>query len=44
MKIVGSTRKEISQDNSCAAKAREQPVAMGGQERVLRRMESMAKG
>lgn len=44
MKIVDSTRKEISQNNSYAAKAREQPVGMGGQEKVLRRMESMVKG
>lgn len=29
LKIVDSTRKEISQDNSCAARARKQPIPLG---------------
>lgn len=43
LKIVDSTRKEISQDNSCAARPKK-PTPMGGQERVLGRMGSMVKG
>lgn len=44
LKIVDTTRKEISQDNSCATRPRKQPIPMGGQERALRRRENVVKG